>query len=764
MMNTKTKRSNSGFTMTELLATIAIIGIVSALAFVSISQYQRAAYQNEMDETAKQIYIAAQNHLTVASSLGTLPTSSADATSKKTQGTADAVTAEGQEANAGIYYYVVPADKANLENKKSMLYTMLPPGSIDETVRSNGSYIIRYQCNDSAVQVLDVFYSNVRSDRFLQSGFAYTLTGDDFGTLFAQGANYRNTNDAGKDARANYNGAIIGYYGGADAAGSAESLPTPLLEISNAEELTARLTNPHAFGADVKFEFYAIGQTSGAISKAITADATNVTTRDGKSCIEAVFDSVTRPNAHFAQLDTINEIDFIPGENIKIQVFALDSNSTKVSKSAKRTTNSLFASISTMGMTDLIEAFKAFASGGVFAPQTAVGTKPAVAKISNIRHLENMSNAISAYVPNALGAAMTPASYEQTKNLSWPDFCKAVVGLAPDASGQMPADTAASQAIRIIPITGDSTKAHTFMPVDWAASNGTLEYKGNALKIEDVEVDNAGDAGLFGSVSNGSISNLELVDFQVTTSNGNAGALAGTADNVSISNVLARHETTSNSSMITGAANAGGLVGAMTGGSVTGCAAAVYVSASGAAGGLVGSASETAVQYSYAAGHTNNGKYEGDRFASNVLSSGGYAGGLIGSWSGSTLANCYSTCSVRSESDMAANRLVGSGATGTNCYAVGALNDEPWDLTAVDGSVLTAAVYDATVAGGNQQAVPYDATLASRYGNVYPLKAIAAFDGASAVIGSDDSPTTLVKHLNAHYGDWPAIVTLVVND
>ena len=746
--------------MTELMATIAIIGIVSALAFVSISQYQRAAYQNEMDETAKQIYIAAQNHLTVADSLGTLPTSSnANATSKKTQGTADTVTAEGKQANAGIYYYVVPADKADLENKKSMLSAMLPQGSIDETVRSNGSYIIRYQCNDSSARVLDVFYANVRSDRFLQSGLAYTFTDGDFAALFAQGASYRADGNAGKDARANYNGAIIGYYGGADAAGSTESLPTPILEISNAEELTARLTNLNAFGTGVKFEFYAIGETSGAISAAIAADATNVTTRDGKACIEAVFDSVTRPNAHFAQLGTINEIGFIPGENIKIQVFALDSNSTKVSKSAKRSTNSLFASVSSTSVTDLIALFKGIVSGGLVNPQATTGAKPSVAKIANIRHLENLSNAISGYVPSDL-KTMTPASYEQTKSLSWPDFCKAVVGLTPDANGQMPADTAASQEVQIIPLTGEPTKAHTFMPVDWAASNGALEYKGNALKIEGVEVNASGNAGVFGSLADGKVSNLELVNFSITSSGGNAGALAGATSNTDVSNVLVRNETTSAGTGVSAGANAGGLVGVMTGGSAKGCAAAVYVTGSAAAGGLVGSADgDASMQYSYAGGHTVNGTYEGSPYDSNV--SGSVVGGLVGSMSSGTIAACYSTCSV---SGTTAGRFAGTGNVASDSYAVGALNGEAWNVTDLDGNELTTDAYDAAIAGGKNPANPYDATLASKYGGKYSFKTVAELPGAAEALGlASASETTLVKHLNTHYGDWPAIVTLVVN-
>lgn len=739
-MSDKHTRRTGGFTMTELLATIAILAIVSALAFVSIAQYMRAAYQNEMDETAKEIYIAAQNHLTVADSLGTL--------AKKTSGAADSTTGD-----ADAYYFVVPADKADLSNSKSMLATMLPQGSIDDTVRMSGSYIIRYQYNGAAARVLDVFYANPADGRFLQGGYSYTLTDGDFATLFSQSV-YRDTGNAGKEARADYaGGRIVGYYGGEDAAGSADALPVPQLQIYNGEVLAARLTNPHAFANGVRFEFYAIGETSGAISKPVSAEAKDVVTRDGKPVIEVVFDSVTQPGHHFADLESQNDNAFIPGENVKIQVYALDTASTKVSRSARRTTNSLFASIGSASVADIIDAFNGLFSGGPLSTQATVGSGllgSRIAKIANVRHLENLSQAISAYNPadGKLGAK-TPTAYEQTVNLSWPDFCEKVVQI----------EGGAATAVQVHPMEGEATQAHTFMPIDW--QSGSLTYQGNGRSITGVEVSAAGNAGLFGTLNGGSISNLELVNFAIATTDGDAGTLAGAATNATFANVFAHDETDSTAYGVNGTGNVGGLVGTMAGGTMTGCAAAEYVSG-GTAGGLVGAASDATLRYSYAGGHTAGGKYEGDRYASNV--SGGTAGGLAGTLSGEA-TGCYSTCSVAG-ADGSTGAFAGVlGATATNCYAVGAVNGVDWGVIDLYGNALSPSAYDALVAGGKNAAVPYDATLTTTYGGKYPFKTIAEIAGAADALGlASASDTTLVKHLNAHYGDWPAIVTLVVNN
>ena len=59
-------RSSRGMTMAEMLVTVAIIGILMGVGFIAVVNYQRSLAQLERDGVAKEIFIAAQNHLTMA--------------------------------------------------------------------------------------------------------------------------------------------------------------------------------------------------------------------------------------------------------------------------------------------------------------------------------------------------------------------------------------------------------------------------------------------------------------------------------------------------------------------------------------------------------------------------------------------------------------------------------------------------------------------------------------------------------------------------
>ena len=137
----------------------------------------------------------------------------------------------------------------------------------------------------------------------------------------------------------------------------------------------------------------------------------------------------------------------------------------------------------------------------------------------------------------------------------------------------------------------------------------------------------------------------------------------------------------------------------------------------------------------------------------------------MGTLTSGSVANCYSTCSA---SGTTAGILLGSSpVSATNSYAVGDVNGAAWGVTDLDGNALTTETYDALVAGKNNEAHPYDNSLTTKYGGKYPLKTISDFSGASAsetLELASDSNSKLTKHLTAQYGDWPAIVTLVVND
>ena len=55
-------------TMAEVLVVVAIILILAGVAFIGLLQYQRNMARLERDAIAKEIFIAAQNHLTMSKS------------------------------------------------------------------------------------------------------------------------------------------------------------------------------------------------------------------------------------------------------------------------------------------------------------------------------------------------------------------------------------------------------------------------------------------------------------------------------------------------------------------------------------------------------------------------------------------------------------------------------------------------------------------------------------------------------------------------
>ncbi len=176
-----------------------------------------------------------------------------------------------------------------------------------------------------------------------------------------------------------------------------------------------------------------------------------------------------------------------------------------------------------------------------------------------------------------------------------------------------------------------TTKAKCYYPV---SPDYAITYDGQGNSVLNLNIDFNGPAGMFGTLD---------------------------GSNKKIENVIVRNSLENDSALeikSTGG-SAGGLVGSMTGGSITNCAAAVYVSGADA-GGLIGRASGVTVKDSYAGGHTkHNSMNQTDHSGYltgtsgearvNVIATGdtGSAGGLIGSMSGGSATNCYSTCSVK---------------------------------------------------------------------------------------------------------------------
>ena len=657
------KRNSKGFTLAEMLLVVAIIIILMGVSFVAVQNYQRSSTRLEYDAIAKEIFIAAQNHLTEAASQGYLQNTD--------YGQFDSTVDEDKDnqGNQEAWYVVSGSDD-------SLIRTLMLPGfALDGTVLSNrnedgsvrlASYIIRYQ--PASAKVLDVFYTrNTRTNFLTLTGT--TFTSADYTKLMGnapKGGTYRENGESNREHYDNTN-AIIGWYGGEGLVSVGERLKVPTFEIINAEQLQVKVTDPNDGTATLKL--IVIGKKSRAEKYfTLNTDGTGLVDVDSFVCekngnyYSIILDDITtkdeaRGTLHFKDImKTPDEGEFLAGEDLEIKVVAFSSTKlSNIAESEKKVTNSLFSDPDT-DLTDT-EIDGSNIDDGFVA-------------VANIRHLENLDKNVSAFVPTDI--ALSDITAKQMTDLSWPDFKEKT-------------DKEDTQ----IHYGSESTKNGCFYPV---SADYKLGYDGQSYSVSDVKVEHEGPAGMFGSLSkdDSSGTNLELIDFDITGTT-SAGALVGTATGTTISNVVAYNsvdesgnEKLSKNIEATGAA--GGLIGSMIGGKVEKSAAAVYVKGGTEAGGLIGSVTgdNNTVTACYSGGHTISGKPDGaetkyDRHADiypvrydpehcNVTASSGTAGGLIGAAGSTTIGSSYSTCSA---SGKTVGGFVGTGGTTSNCYCTG---------------------------------------------------------------------------------------------
>lgn len=759
------KRSNRGFTMMEMLIAVGILVILMALGFIAVASYQRSMKQLELDRTAQEIYVAAQNHLTQAEAEGVLK--------RRVGEEAIGETHERGSDDKKVeyhYFYVTPEDTRLKNPSQTVLYDMLPAFSLEDVVRLGGSYVIEYDL-DSAT-VTNVFYSD-------QSNLStYTFSSSDYKALFENPDLTKPEAAKNRLDGTNTNGQVIGWFGGEEAKNLTRTrLYAPKVEIVNGDRLEVKVS--FATGAisrmtnriSPKIQVFVEGKTSG--SKRLVTEESLEEFKVNQSRLEIkdgigyrtktyVLDDVTQEGKHFYDLWCAS------GDN-KLQL------GEYVTAQAKVSSNSMLANIAYSPVSN---------EENSLYQKLEVADGSAVAGVTSFRHLENLDPAISGLTKDLRAALGLPEQFRavQRENLTWADF-KANTG------GE-------KTQIHLIGTPTTKSAEGTYLPV---TNDGLVGYDGESLYVDGVKVDVAGAAGMFGTLTNCAIRNLELRNFVVSSSGSDtaAGALAGTlAGASSVTGVIAK-ETGGATSRISGA-GAGGLVGLLSDTStVDASAAAVYVSASGAdgtvAGGLVAmAASGTTIRNSYAGGHTKEGLYDPDDFNVTATASRGNAtaGGLVGATYGATtIENCYATTSVSSTN--IAGGLVGTmSGTVSNCYATGLVRGTAGsagaflgsagtvtstgntyysivnpDVPAVGGGTEVGNVtafdentdtYKAYIAGhASPAATPYDATLATRYNNVYPFKSVKELKPAA--------PTPTLNITSTHVGDWPAMETIVVN-
>ena len=730
---------------------VAITLILAAMSVVGVVYYRRTLKQAEYDGIAKEIFVAAQNHLSSAESAGLLSSSSL-------------VKGTKEDGDEQVYWFLVNNTgavgniSADPDDQSSTLGHMLPFAAVDETVRKGGNYIVRYQFSYPA-KILDVFYS---------AEHAYSVS--DYEALLDLRTE-RNKYDRRHYGQENH---VVGYYGGVDTdvVATKEALNAPLIEVTNAEKLTVLVkdTNSESTTEGLELKLIIEGMQSGAKKQVVLVRdgfdpetsygfVTASATRSVKKIYFTVtLDDITEKGMHFADIcdhdDTDSSKKFIPGENVRLYAVAYSTSEfAQEGRTEYKYTNSLFSAL-----------------------------EGDIALISNARHLENLGVNVSGFDGDA-DSRLVVTKARQTTDISVPAFHSLTSG-------------------KIYDSTGTSHGDNRFIPINPAYS---IKYSGNGKAISGAVISESGEAGLFSSVNGTSadraiVSNLELIDFNVASSSGSSGGAAGKMKYTDVLGVLVHNDSTKDDSalVISGAASSGGIVGTAENVSFDHSAASVYVSSTGNSGGLAGSVSASNISHSYSGGHTVKGIYlDTDSGAGHVNVTGVSAGGLVGNLVNTTVSYSYSTCSAGGSgtaggfagtassstisSSYATGLISGTGTSGAfigNAATLSSSNNKYFSiinegLAAVgNGTFSEIAPFDdrVTEPGHDEGTVDYNGFLTTGVkAFAYDSWLIFEFAGGThmpdimTLDTSVDASSWPAYMKGYHYGDWPTPETKIIN-
>ncbi|MDO5585429.1 MAG: type II secretion system protein, partial [Dialister sp.] len=205
------KMKNAGFTMVEMLAVVAILVILLGVSVVSVVRYRDMLKLTELDNAAREIYMAAENRAVLLSGARRLNNQL-----DKQAGTPTALTGYDWHSEEEELCYV---------SRASVTQELLAAGSIDPALWEGDFYIVYDKISGS---VTDVFYAESSMD---------SLVGADFAVFYGNWAMSRS------DRLAKKNEMMVGWYNGLASEGSDyEPGPGIVVEIENGERLTVTVT------------------------------------------------------------------------------------------------------------------------------------------------------------------------------------------------------------------------------------------------------------------------------------------------------------------------------------------------------------------------------------------------------------------------------------------------------------------------------------------------------------------------------------------
>lgn len=208
-MNPFYNKKKKGYTLAEVLATVAILLILMAIAVPAIFSIRKNLRQKALDNKAELIYAAVQNNLVKLQSNGNSSLYDGEKTANAMGRTPSDATKEQK------LYYALSSEKAEPTKAASVLVTT---DTVDGELYNN-YWVVEY--NPESASVYAVFYSESDSiqpyNPNVYDSFRY------------------------KDNRLS-DGARIGYYGGDALDGSNTAVLAPKITVTNEEKLVATIT------------------------------------------------------------------------------------------------------------------------------------------------------------------------------------------------------------------------------------------------------------------------------------------------------------------------------------------------------------------------------------------------------------------------------------------------------------------------------------------------------------------------------------------
>lgn len=182
------KDKGNGFTLIELLSVLAMLLLLSCLLLPAVFRIEQHVRRLQMEQTAKELFLTAQKQLTLEEARGSLERIFSIENGREDRlrekigiSSEDLRESESSEPDSVFVLYQPDSMDNPTEEIRERL---LPKGSLAETIRSDGSYLIEY--DPHTAQICAVWYSK-----------DYCFTEEDIGK-----------SDFNKESQR-----IIGYYG-----------------------------------------------------------------------------------------------------------------------------------------------------------------------------------------------------------------------------------------------------------------------------------------------------------------------------------------------------------------------------------------------------------------------------------------------------------------------------------------------------------------------------------------------------------------------